>query len=173
MQVVLCKGNATGTRANRNMRTSTASQTKNSEWFKEKMLLAQALESGMILDEEQLAFLVDPRDRVDSGLYTQTLPTTAIFYTDDLDAFDSDCDEAPSTSVVLMAKLYAYDLDVLSKFVCCGNGNGVIVDGVFLWFGFGMDTELHRRSRSRGRSKSRGRSRSRRLESESEFVNHG
>ncbi|GKD00654.1 retrovirus-related pol polyprotein from transposon TNT 1-94 [Tanacetum coccineum] len=80
------------------------------------MLLAQALESGMILDEEHLAFLADPMDRVDSGLYTQTLPTTAIFYTDDLDAFDSDCDEAPSASVVLMAKLYAYDLDVLSKY---------------------------------------------------------
>ncbi|GJU09408.1 hypothetical protein Tco_1131804 [Tanacetum coccineum] len=89
------------------MRTSTASQTKNSEWFKEKMLLAQALESGMILDEEQLSFLADPIDRVDSGLYTQTLSTTAIFYTDDLDAFDSNCDEAPSASVVLMDQLFA------------------------------------------------------------------
>ncbi|GJS68942.1 uncharacterized mitochondrial protein-like protein [Tanacetum coccineum] len=53
---------------------------KNSEWFKEKMLLAQALESGA---------------------------------TDDLDAFDSDCDEAPSASDVLMAKLSAYDFEVL------------------------------------------------------------
>nr|GEU99811.1 hypothetical protein [Tanacetum cinerariifolium] len=35
--------------------------------------------------------------------------------TDDLDAFDTDYDEAPSTSAVLMAKLYAYDSDFLSK----------------------------------------------------------
>ncbi|GKC24102.1 hypothetical protein Tco_1026252, partial [Tanacetum coccineum] len=35
--------------------------------------------------------------------------------TDDLDAFDSDCDETPSASTVLMAKLFAYDHDVLSK----------------------------------------------------------
>ncbi|GJR28379.1 retrovirus-related pol polyprotein from transposon TNT 1-94 [Tanacetum coccineum] len=32
---------------------------KNSEWFKEKMLLAQAQEVGVVLDEEQLVFLVD------------------------------------------------------------------------------------------------------------------
>ncbi|GJX96127.1 hypothetical protein Tco_0351925 [Tanacetum coccineum] len=35
--------------------------------------------------------------------------------TDDLDAFDSDYDEAPSESAVLMAKLSAYNSDVLSK----------------------------------------------------------
>ncbi|GJT92963.1 retrovirus-related pol polyprotein from transposon TNT 1-94 [Tanacetum coccineum] len=69
----------------------------------------------MTLDEEQLAFLADPRDRFDSGLDTQTLPTTAIFQTNDLDAFDSDCDEAPSASAVLMAKLSTYDSYVLSE----------------------------------------------------------
>ncbi|GJW94760.1 hypothetical protein Tco_0174432 [Tanacetum coccineum] len=79
------------------------------------MLLAQALEAGVILDEEQLAFLIDTRHRVDSGADTHTLPTTAIFQTDDLDAFDLDCDEAPSASAVLMAKLSAYDSDVLSE----------------------------------------------------------
>ncbi|GKB93748.1 retrovirus-related pol polyprotein from transposon TNT 1-94 [Tanacetum coccineum] len=33
---------------------------RNSAWFKEKMLLVQAQESGQVLDEEQLAFLADP-----------------------------------------------------------------------------------------------------------------
>ncbi|GKA11681.1 hypothetical protein Tco_0691227 [Tanacetum coccineum] len=33
---------------------------RNFAWFKEKMLLVQAQESGQVLDEEQLAFLVDP-----------------------------------------------------------------------------------------------------------------
>nr|GFC50902.1 hypothetical protein [Tanacetum cinerariifolium] len=52
---------------------------KNSEWSKEKILLAQALESLMTLDEEQLSFLADLRDIVDSGPDTQTSPTIAIF----------------------------------------------------------------------------------------------
>ncbi|GJY87384.1 hypothetical protein Tco_0502012 [Tanacetum coccineum] len=43
------------------------------------------------------------------------IPTLATFQTDDLDAFDSDCDEAPSASVVLMAKLSSYDSYILSK----------------------------------------------------------
>ncbi|GJR73641.1 hypothetical protein Tco_0086006 [Tanacetum coccineum] len=37
--------------------------------------------------------------------------------TDDLDAFDSDCDEAPSASAGLMAKLSAYDSGVLSEMI--------------------------------------------------------
>nr|GEW87714.1 hypothetical protein [Tanacetum cinerariifolium] len=35
--------------------------------------------------------------------------------TNDLDAFDSHCDEAPSASDVLIAKLSAYDFEVLSE----------------------------------------------------------
>nr|GEW23516.1 hypothetical protein [Tanacetum cinerariifolium] len=75
----------------------------------------RAHESRVILDEEQLAFLADPGDRVDLGPNTQTLPTTATFQTEDLDAFNSDCDEAPSASAVLMAKLSAYESYVLSE----------------------------------------------------------
>nr|GEX95830.1 integrase, catalytic region, zinc finger, CCHC-type, peptidase aspartic, catalytic [Tanacetum cinerariifolium] len=45
----------------------------------------------------------------------QEIPTPAIFQTNDLDAFDSNCDEAPLASVVLMAKLSAYNSDVLSE----------------------------------------------------------
>ncbi|GJY43020.1 retrovirus-related pol polyprotein from transposon TNT 1-94 [Tanacetum coccineum] len=68
---------------------------RNLAWFKEKMLLAEALESGVALEEEK------------------EIPTSAIFQTNDLDSFDSDCDEPPSASVVLMAKLSAYDSEVL------------------------------------------------------------
>ncbi|GJT96868.1 hypothetical protein Tco_1092386 [Tanacetum coccineum] len=77
------------------------------------MLLAQAFESGVMLDEEQMAFLADNGDTVATSQEYQELTTTTIFQTDDLDAFDSDCDEAPSTSAILMAKLSAYDSDVL------------------------------------------------------------
>nr|GEV01167.1 hypothetical protein [Tanacetum cinerariifolium] len=81
---------------------------------KEKMLLVQAQESGIVLDEEQLAFLPDPG--VAQGLDTQkTLPINFAFQTDDLDAFDSDCDKAPSTRAVLIAYLSSYDSEVLSE----------------------------------------------------------
>nr|GEV37800.1 hypothetical protein [Tanacetum cinerariifolium] len=54
-------------------------------------------------------------DTVTIGQASQDLVTTATFQTDDLDAFDSDCDEAPSTSAILMAKLSSYDSDVMSE----------------------------------------------------------
>ncbi|GKE02805.1 hypothetical protein Tco_1390788, partial [Tanacetum coccineum] len=79
------------------------------------MLLVEALELGVALDEEQMAFLADNGDTVTTGQESQEIPTPAIFQTDDLDSFDSNCDEAPSASAVVMAKLSAYDSDVLSE----------------------------------------------------------
>ncbi|GJZ58054.1 hypothetical protein Tco_0613548 [Tanacetum coccineum] len=90
-------------------------RAQNSEWFKENMLLAQAQEAGVALDEEQRAFLVDTGKRVDSCLNAQALTTTTIFQTNDLDAFDYDCDEAPTASAIFMANLSAYESDVLSE----------------------------------------------------------
>ncbi|GJZ04299.1 integrase, catalytic region, zinc finger, CCHC-type containing protein [Tanacetum coccineum] len=87
---------------------------RNSAWFKEKMLLVQAQKSCQVLDEEQLAFLADPR--ITDGQATQTtIPHNAAFQTDDLNAYDSDCDDISSAKVVLMANLSSYDLDVLSE----------------------------------------------------------
>nr|GEV51457.1 hypothetical protein [Tanacetum cinerariifolium] len=53
--------------------------TPNSEWFKEKMLLAQDQVAGVALDEEHLAFLVDTRESIDSGRDAQALTTTVIY----------------------------------------------------------------------------------------------
>ncbi|GJY42762.1 retrovirus-related pol polyprotein from transposon TNT 1-94 [Tanacetum coccineum] len=77
---------------------------QNSEYFKDKMLLMQAHENGVALDEEQLLFIA----------------------VDDCDAFDSDVDEAPTTQTLFMANLSSadpvydevgpsYDLDILSE----------------------------------------------------------
>ncbi|GKC91269.1 hypothetical protein Tco_1151918 [Tanacetum coccineum] len=60
---------------------------RNSAWFKENMLLVQAQEYGQ----------------------------NAAFQTDDLDAYDSDCDDISSAKAVLMANLSSYDSDVLSE----------------------------------------------------------
>ncbi|GKA32352.1 hypothetical protein Tco_0718719 [Tanacetum coccineum] len=84
---------------------------RNSNWFKEKMLLAQALESGVVLDEEQMAFLADNGDTVATSQESQELTTKTIFQTDDLDAFDSDCDEAPSSAFIwLIFMLMDFDI---------------------------------------------------------------
>ncbi|GJY14849.1 hypothetical protein Tco_0385271 [Tanacetum coccineum] len=100
------RSNATG--VNRTGRTNTAGQAK-------KVMLAEAPKSGMVLDEKHMAFLVDNGDTVTTGQQSQKIPTPTTFQTNDLDAFESDYDEAPSTSVVLMAKLSSYDSEVLSE----------------------------------------------------------
>ncbi|GJR04420.1 hypothetical protein Tco_0527404 [Tanacetum coccineum] len=54
-------------------------------------------------------------ERVDSGTAAQKLKTNVIFQTDGIDEFDSDCDEASTSSVVFMANLFTYGSDVLSE----------------------------------------------------------
>nr|GEW62492.1 retrovirus-related Pol polyprotein from transposon TNT 1-94 [Tanacetum cinerariifolium] len=51
---------------------------RNSAWFKEKMFLVQAQESGQVLDEEQLAILVDLEISDDQAIQT-TIPQNAAF----------------------------------------------------------------------------------------------
>ncbi|GKF30268.1 reverse transcriptase domain-containing protein [Tanacetum coccineum] len=83
-------------------------------WFKDKVLLVQAQANGLILHEEELAFLADPRTT--EGQATQTVIThNAAYQADDLDAYDSDCDELNTTKVALMANLSHYGSDALTE----------------------------------------------------------
>ncbi|GJW35373.1 hypothetical protein Tco_0058293 [Tanacetum coccineum] len=79
------------------------------------MSLTEALESGAYLDPEQLAFLADNEDTVIPTQASQEILTLAAFQTNDLDAFDSDCDDVPSAKAVFMANLSSYDSDIRSK----------------------------------------------------------
>nr|GEU56767.1 hypothetical protein [Tanacetum cinerariifolium] len=74
-----------------------------------------ALESGAYLDPEQLAFLADNGDTIIPSQESQEIPTPVAFQSDDLDAFDSDCDDVPSAKAVLMANLSSYESDILSE----------------------------------------------------------
>nr|GEV94657.1 integrase, catalytic region, zinc finger, CCHC-type, peptidase aspartic, catalytic [Tanacetum cinerariifolium] len=81
-------------------------------WFKDKVLLVQAQENGQILHEENLAFLADPG--IPKGQATQTVIThNATYQANDLDAYDSDCDELNTPKVALMANLSLYGSDAL------------------------------------------------------------
>nr|GEY57170.1 putative zinc finger, CCHC-type [Tanacetum cinerariifolium] len=57
----------------------------------------------------------DNKDTVIPAQASQEIPTPATFQTDDLDAFDSDCDDVPLAKEILMANLSFYDLDFLLK----------------------------------------------------------
>ncbi|GJY53789.1 hypothetical protein Tco_0445453 [Tanacetum coccineum] len=82
--------------------------------YKIKWLLVQAQASGQILHEEELAFLADLR--IPEGQATQTVIThNAAYQADDLDAYDSDCDELKSAKFTLMANLSHYGSDALSE----------------------------------------------------------
>ncbi|GKC19560.1 hypothetical protein Tco_1021710 [Tanacetum coccineum] len=83
-------------------------------WFKDKVLLVQAQASGQILHEEELAFLANLG--IPEGQATQTVITHNVAYqADDLNAYDSDCDELNTTKVALMANLSHYGSDALAK----------------------------------------------------------
>ncbi|GKC58408.1 hypothetical protein Tco_1086006, partial [Tanacetum coccineum] len=73
----------------------------------------EALELGAYLDLEQLAFLADNKDTIFPARASQKIPSPAAFRTDDLDAFDSDCDDVPSAKAFLMANLSSYDSNVI------------------------------------------------------------
>ncbi|GJR11794.1 hypothetical protein Tco_0794446 [Tanacetum coccineum] len=96
------------------------------------MLLMQAQDNGVALDEEQLMFIVGRQDNaVDEDVDEQpiqdlTLNVDNVFQADDCDAFDSDIDEAPTAQTMFMANLSSadpvydeaspsYDWDILSE----------------------------------------------------------
>nr|GEW09491.1 integrase, catalytic region, zinc finger, CCHC-type, peptidase aspartic, catalytic [Tanacetum cinerariifolium] len=81
------KSNATSSGENKASR-----QTRVVKCYNYQALLAEAQEAGQILDEKQLVFLADPG--VPDGQVVQTIiPNNAAFQTEDLDTYDSDCND--------------------------------------------------------------------------------
>ncbi|GKD34362.1 zinc finger, CCHC-type containing protein [Tanacetum coccineum] len=102
---------------------------RDDSWFKEKVLLVQAQAHGQILNEEELAFLADLD--IPEGQGTQTVIThNAAYQADDLDAYDSDCDELNSAKVALMANLSHYGSDALAEVHNHDNMNNNVVNQV-------------------------------------------
>ncbi|GJW27662.1 retrovirus-related pol polyprotein from transposon TNT 1-94 [Tanacetum coccineum] len=87
---------------------------RNAAWYKEKVMLVEAQEAGQTLDEEQLAFLTDPG--VPNGQAVHTIIANIVaFQTEDLDTYDSDCDDISNAKAVLMANISTYGSDVISE----------------------------------------------------------
>nr|GFC56624.1 hypothetical protein [Tanacetum cinerariifolium] len=86
---------------------------RDAEWFKDKVLLVQAQANGHVLQEEELEFLTDPGIAESSSNQT-VITNNAAYQADDLDAYDSDCDEIKSAKIALMANLSHYASDNLA-----------------------------------------------------------
>nr|GEW28875.1 hypothetical protein [Tanacetum cinerariifolium] len=87
---------------------------RDAEWFKDKVLSVQAQANGQVLQEEELEFLADPRtEETSSNQYVVT--NNAAYQDDDLDAYDSDCDEFNSAKIALMENLSHYGSDNLAE----------------------------------------------------------
>nr|GEY95306.1 hypothetical protein [Tanacetum cinerariifolium] len=83
-------------------------------WFKDKVLLVQAQANGQVLHEEELEFLADPGiAETQSTQYVVT--NNAAYQADDLDAYDSDCDEINFAKIALMMNLSHYGSDNLAE----------------------------------------------------------
>nr|GEY73580.1 hypothetical protein [Tanacetum cinerariifolium] len=76
-------------------------------------MLAEAQEARQILDEEQLAFLADLQ--IPAGQAQTIIPYNAAFQTEDLDTYDSDCDDLSNAQAVLMDNISKYGSDVISE----------------------------------------------------------
>ncbi|GJU70696.1 retrovirus-related pol polyprotein from transposon TNT 1-94 [Tanacetum coccineum] len=79
-------------------------RVKDSQYFKDKMLLMEAKEKGTVLDAEAEAFLADVEC---TAPYDQPLAitTTNMFEVSHEDAYDSDVDEGPHAAAAFMANL--------------------------------------------------------------------
>nr|GEY29136.1 hypothetical protein [Tanacetum cinerariifolium] len=101
---------------------SKAKEERDATWVREKVLLVEAQGNGKVINEEELEFLADPS--IVEGPITQSVIThNAAYQADNLDAYDSDCDEISRAKAVLMANLSSYGSDVFSKVPISDNTN--------------------------------------------------
>ncbi|GJW51722.1 retrovirus-related pol polyprotein from transposon TNT 1-94 [Tanacetum coccineum] len=101
-------------------------RVKDFEWFKDKMLLAQAQKAGVVLNEEQQNLLADSLEETDDCGDLQ-LQATTNFKANHVDAYDSNCDDEATANSIFMVNLSPvnsinddtveprYDSDILSK----------------------------------------------------------
>ncbi|GKB15768.1 hypothetical protein Tco_0849691, partial [Tanacetum coccineum] len=103
-------------------KASTVFQKEREQYFEIQDLKAQLQDKniaktqahGQILNEDELAFLADLD--IPEGQSTQTVITHNVAYqANDLDAYDSDCDELNSAKVALMTNLSHYGSDALAE----------------------------------------------------------
>ncbi|GJS06376.1 hypothetical protein Tco_0363172, partial [Tanacetum coccineum] len=74
----------------------------------------EAQASGQVLTEEEISFLAD-LGLPDTQTSQTAITHNAAYQADDMDAYDSDCDELNSTKIALMGNLSRTGLDALTE----------------------------------------------------------
>nr|GEW66271.1 hypothetical protein [Tanacetum cinerariifolium] len=83
-------------------------------WFKDKVLLVQAQANGQDLHQEELEFLADPGIAETQSTH-YVITNNFSYQADDLDAYDSDCDEINYAKIALIENLSHYGFDNLAE----------------------------------------------------------
>ncbi|GJZ74978.1 retrovirus-related pol polyprotein from transposon TNT 1-94 [Tanacetum coccineum] len=100
-----------------NNQLKTSSNPRNQATIQDGRVTVQQIQGRQtqsFADKEQHAFLADPG--IDEApVAQQTIPQNSDFQTQDLDAYDSDCDDISSAKEILMADLSSCDSNVLSE----------------------------------------------------------
>nr|GEY80534.1 hypothetical protein [Tanacetum cinerariifolium] len=86
---------------------------RNAAWYKEKAMLAEAQEAEQMLNEEQLVFLADLG--IPASQAQTIIPHNAAFHTEDLDTYDSNCDDLSTAQAVLMDNISNYGSKVITE----------------------------------------------------------
>nr|GEY84433.1 hypothetical protein [Tanacetum cinerariifolium] len=95
-------------------RTYTPGESKSNYGKQRTVIYYNSQANGQILHEEELAFLEDPG--IAEGQAIQIVITyNAAYQANDLDAYDSDCDELNTAKVALVANLSYYGSDALAE----------------------------------------------------------
>ncbi|GKE83808.1 reverse transcriptase domain-containing protein, partial [Tanacetum coccineum] len=77
-------------------------------WFREKVLLVEDQGNGNVLTEEELEFLAD-LGTAEGPVTSSVITHNAAYQADDLNEYDSDCDEISIAKAVLMANFLVTD----------------------------------------------------------------
>ncbi|GJU78610.1 hypothetical protein Tco_1275680 [Tanacetum coccineum] len=92
------KGRQTQWEGHYTKQCTTKKRAKDSEWFKEKMLLAQKQEARIKINDDQQDFLADGLEASNSDCKELKLNATSILMTEKVDTYDLVVDDAPTAS---------------------------------------------------------------------------
>nr|GEZ36530.1 reverse transcriptase domain-containing protein [Tanacetum cinerariifolium] len=121
---------------------------RDDSWFKDIVLLVQAQENVQILHEEELAFLANPR--ITEAQATQTVIThNAAYQADDLDAYDSDCDELNTAKVALITNLSHYGSNDLAEVHNHDNVNNNVINQALQVIPFSEQSNIMNHSKTK------------------------
>nr|GFB43949.1 hypothetical protein [Tanacetum cinerariifolium] len=114
---------------------------KDATWFRDKVLQVEAQRNGKVLIDEELEFFAN--HGIAKGPVTQTVIThNAAYQVDDLDAYDSNCDDFSTAKVVLMANFSSYGLNVLFEVPHSKNTHTDILNQSELEMSYSRQTHL-------------------------------